>query len=67
MEKFGYEEKSLLGEWRIEVKKGFKHIGNIRQNPSTNGFQFFQGSHNMLTPSFEEMDLEILKKKIENK
>jgi hypothetical protein len=59
-----YEEKDLLGGWQIEVRKGRAHIGNIRRSPS-GSFQYFSGPQNQLNPSFEEYDLEDLKKRIE--
>lgn len=67
MGKYKYEEKSLLGGWQIEVKKGIRCIGNIRKNPVSGAFQYYEGPDNILNYSFEENDLEVLKKKIENK
>ena len=67
METYKYKEKSLLGGWKIEVRKGVRHLGNIRKNPSNSAFQYYPGPDNILNYSFEETDLEILKKKIENK
>jgi len=32
MKQYKYEEKSLLGGWKIEVRKGIQHLGNIRKN-----------------------------------
>ncbi len=66
MEPYKYEEKSLLGGWKIEVKKGAIHIGNIRKNPTSGAFQYYKGPNNVLNYSFEEDDLEVLKKRIEN-
>ena len=63
---YKYEEKSLLGGWQIEVRKNLIHVGNIRRNPSTGGYQFFKGPYNQLNPSFEEQDLEDLKQIIES-
>lgn len=64
---FNYTEKDLLGGWKIEVRKGPTHIGNIRKNPSTGAFQYFKGLQNQLNPSFEESSLEKIKNRIELK
>lgn len=63
--KYQYEDKSLLGGWRIEVKKGPATVGNIRKNPSSCGYQFFKGSTNELSASFEEQSIDALKLRIE--
>ncbi len=63
--KYQYEEKHLLGGWRIAVKKGPIIIGNIRKNPSYGVYQFFEGARNELSPSFEEQSLDDLKSRIE--
>jgi len=63
---YTYEEKSLLGGWQIEVRRGSEHIGNIRRNPLNDAYQFFKGPYNELTPSFEEQDLDSLKQRIES-
>ena len=67
MNQYKYEEKSLLGGWRIEVRKGIKHLGNIGKNPSSGAFQYYEGPNNTLNYSFENPDLDALKKRIENK
>lgn len=63
--KYKYEDKSLLGGWRIKVKKGPATVGNIRKNPSSGGYQFFKGPANELSPSFEEQSIDALKLRIE--
>jgi len=65
-DKITYQEKSLLGGWEIEVRKGIVPIGNIRKNPSNGNFQYFSGPSNQLNWSFEEADLDILKQRIES-
>lgn len=62
--RFTYKEKDLLGGWKIEVRKGRVHIGNIRRSPS-GGFQYFSGPNNQLNWSFEDSSLDNLKKRIE--
>ena len=62
--KYRYEERSLLGGWRIEVKKGPVTVGNIHKNLSSGGYQFFKGSRNELSPSFEEQSIDALKVRI---
>ena len=64
---FKYQEKDLLGGWLIEVRKGIIHIGNIRKNPSNGKFQYYPGPNNMLTVTFEEDGLDVLKRRIEGK
>lgn len=59
---YKYEEKSLLGGWIIEVKNGIQHIGNIRKNPNSGAFQYYEGPNNTLNYSFENLDLNALKK-----
>jgi len=66
-DKITYQEKDLLGGWSIEVRKGIVPIGNIRKNPSNGNFQYFSGPNNQLNYSFEEVDLDILKQRIEAK
>lgn len=61
-----FTEKNLLGGWSIEVRKGLAHIGNIRRG-GWDGFQFFEGPHNQLTPSITNNNLDALKKEIENR
>jgi hypothetical protein len=63
--KFHYKEKSLLGGWQIEVRNGIVPIGNIRKNPISGAFQYYKGLHNQLNYSFEEKDLDVLKRRIE--
>jgi hypothetical protein len=65
MNQYKYEEKSLLGGWEIEVRKGINHLGNIRKNPSSGKFQYYEGPNNTLNYSFEDHDLNVLKKRIE--
>lgn len=67
MNQYKYEEESLLGGWKIEVRKGIQHLGNIRKNPSSGAFQYYEGPNNTLDYSFENPDLDALKKRIENK
>ena len=62
---FKYQEKDLLGGWLIEVRKGIIHVGNIRRNPSSGKFQYYLGPSNILTITFEEDDLDVLKQRIE--
>lgn len=62
---FQYKEKDLLGGWSIEVKNGSIVLGNIRKNPSSGAFQYFSGRNNILNPSFEENNLDDLKRRIE--
>ena len=63
--KFSYKEKDLLGGWKIEVRNGIIHIGNIRKNPLNGAFQYFKGPNNQLNYAFEEISLDILKRRIE--
>ncbi len=65
MKTYKYEEKSLIGDWRIEVRKGSIHIGNIRKHPISGVFRYYEGPNNFLNYSFEESDLETLKRRIE--
>ncbi len=64
---FKYKEQDLLGGWKIEVRKGPVHIGNIKKNPTTGAFQYYSGPNNQLNWSFDDDDLDRLKKKIENR
>ncbi|GAH64606.1 unnamed protein product [marine sediment metagenome] len=64
---FRYKEKDLLGGWLIEVRKGPAHIGNIRKNPMTGAFQYYSGPNNQLNWSFEDDNLDSLKKRIESR
>ena len=64
-DKINYQVKDLLGGWSIEVRKGIVPIGNIRKNPLNSNFQYFLGPNNQLNQAFEEVDLDILKQKIE--
>ena len=59
-----FQEKSLLSGWCIEVRKGPFHIGNIRRNPSSGAFQYYNGRDNQLNYKFEEVKLEHLKEKV---
>jgi hypothetical protein len=62
---FKYQEKDLLGGWRIEVRKGLRYIGNIRENQIIGKYQYYSGPDSQLNPSFEEYDLNALKQRIE--
>ena len=61
-----YQEKDLLGGWLIEVRKGLQHIGNIRKNQLSGKFQYYPGPNNQLNPTFEEINLDVLKHRIES-
>jgi len=63
--KFEYKEKDLLGGWSIEVRKGEIPIGNIRKNPQNGALQYFHGINNILNYTFQENNLDVLKKIIE--
>jgi len=63
---FSYKEKDLLGGWQIEVRNGIVPIGNIRKNPSNGAFQYYPGPNNILNYSYEEINLDVLKQKIES-
>lgn len=64
-EEFEFIPKNLLGSgWSMEVRKGVRHIGNIRKNPQSGAFQYFNGIGNILNYDLEEKDLDALKARI---
>lgn len=58
-----YKDKNTLGGgWSLEVLRAGVLVGHIRK-PGL--YQYFAGPHNELTPSFEDADLEVLKRRVE--
>lgn len=60
-----YKEKDLLGGWSIAVVRQGVTLGHIRKHGQDGSFVYYDGPHNQLNWSFQDHDLESLKRKIE--
>lgn len=58
-----FEEKDLLGGWKIAVSLNGAVVGNIRKFGG-GGYAYYRGPHNKLTWAFHDDDLEALKEKV---
>jgi hypothetical protein len=65
MSRYDYVERPPTGGWILEVRKGEKCVGNIRQSRTTRRYQFFRGSKNAIRAMLEEPTLDALKADVE--
>ncbi len=60
-----FEERDLLGGWSLAVQRSGVTLGHIRKHADNSGYAYFSGPDNRLSPTMEEGDLALLKKRVE--
>lgn len=58
------EKQTLGGGWSLEVRQPGVLLGHIRKRPDTGAYRYFRGPHNELTATYEDVDLEALKRQV---
>lgn len=58
------KNETLGGGWSLEVRRAGFLVGHIRKRPDTSAYCYFRGSDNILSPSYENADLEVLKRQV---
>lgn len=57
-------DPTVAGVWRLDVLEGLEVKGHIKRRSDTHAYVYYRGATNNMNASFENHDLDVLKKMV---